>query len=675
MRRDYTAMEIAAMTKEQVFALPEGGLRITFCNGERVICKTTAVAESRFYWQLFIEYNVTGILPKHFVGNQYSTSVHLKIAGETFWTVFMNTIGQLQPGQGLDVFWELSRRIYQVGNEIYNHSVVHDAEHMSSLDIMDLIEILEHPTVASAKEMYARDEITVDEAHNIIYAFMESDDVSLIENEVARCVRCGIYSRRQIVQMIGPRAIIPDINGEAFKTPIEPGYVEGLNTYYDRAIESRTASIAYANAKGPLEDSQYNNRQCQLMGGVIRTIHPGDCGSKHPIPWQIKDKDALSRVTGKFHIDENGVPILLKGDEEHLIGTTLKIRSITTCQHHDSTSPCSICLGLSAWTTPPDTVPGHHLMIAPLAQISQTILSTKHVISSTKCLFIDIDSSNSKWLAHNPENFQEVILKKAVSKNERIAIRVPVHEAMFINDVISASSPELLVPSRITEISNLQVMVYGEDNAVKMNYDLDVSVASLGCPLSYEFLVHARNNSWELIGDYLEFDMTDWDHSFPLVISPRRGDDIMSILRDVEGFLHSFNKPGVIRAVDQRTPGDAIDALLTLMLKKIDVNFVNVEVFVRALMSRIDEMGRPTYELPVGGEPFMFITMKDAILNRSVGAALGFERQDSFLLNPASFNRQDMAVAGSELDALYGEYGGDDTINAVLDSPCEVPAG
>lgn len=65
---------------------------------------------------------------------------------------------------------------------------------------------------------------------------------------------------------------IPDINGAVFVTPIDVSYAEGLNSNYDRQIESRTASIAYANTKAPLEGSQYHNRQCQLMGSVIRSV-------------------------------------------------------------------------------------------------------------------------------------------------------------------------------------------------------------------------------------------------------------------------------------------------------------------------------------------------------------------------------------------------------------------
>ncbi len=669
MRRDYTALEIATMTREEVVSLPMGGLRITFCDGALTVCKTTAVQESWFYWQLFAEANTKGITEEHFVGNNYDTSVHKRIAGKVFWSVFYGAIGVLQPGQGLDLFWDLSRRIYQVGNEVYNSSALNDGEHLSSLDIMDVIEILEHPTVKEVKALYELGEVSVDDAHTKIYDLMGSPDISLIDNELARCVRFGIYSKRQIQQMIGPRAVIPDINGEAFKTPVVPGYAEGFNSYYDRAIESRTASIAYANAKGPLEDSQYNNRQCQMLGGVLRGIYQGDCGTSLTVPWQVRTENDLKLVAGKYRM-AGGAPVMTTGKEKELIGETLAMRSITTCGNHDSTASCAVCLGLAAWTTPPDTVFGHHLMIEPLAKISQTILSTKHVIASTKCLYVRIDNSCSRWIKHDPENFQRVMLKDAVDKGRHIKVRILQSDAMFINDVVSASDPALLVPGRITDINILQIIEYDADGVMKGNHDIDLTVAGLGCPLSHEMLLQARKAGWEMIGDSIEIDMEGWDYDLPLVVSPRRGDDIMSILRDVQGFLHSQNKPGAIRAVDHTNPGDAINSLLALMIKKIDVNFVNVEVFVRALMSRIDEFGKPTYELPVGGEPFVFVTMKDAILNRSVGAGLGFERQDTFIHNPGSYNRHNLKVPGSELDAIWGrECSSMDTVGAVFDSP------
>ena len=63
MLRDYTAYEIANMTQEQTEALPYGGLKIKFANGEVMKCKTSSVRYSWFYWQLFAEEGTNGIMP------------------------------------------------------------------------------------------------------------------------------------------------------------------------------------------------------------------------------------------------------------------------------------------------------------------------------------------------------------------------------------------------------------------------------------------------------------------------------------------------------------------------------------------------------------------------------------------------------------------------------------
>jgi hypothetical protein len=656
MRREYRAFEIACMSLEQVKLLPLGGLVITYADGTVRKHKTTKVQHSWFYWQVFAENGLDTITPNTFVGDgNFTKAEHRKMCSTLFWSIFFGKFGELQPGVGLRFFWELSRRIYEIGNEVYNDSVMNDTPYMSSLDITDLIDIMDHPVVIEAKDKFYAGIDNVDVCNDKIFDLMRSDDPLLYENEIARYVRAGLYDRRQITQMVGIRANIPDTNGVAFKTRIECGYVDGFNANIDRVIESRTASIALANAKAPLEDSQYNNRQCQLMGSVIRNITHVDCGSQFPIHYVVSDKSDLDFITGKFIILDDGKRYLVRGNEDYLIGTTVKYRSITTCVHHDQSAPCAICFGISAWTTPPGTSPGHHLMIEALARISQTILSTKHVISSTKCLYVSVLGDNARWLSLNPEDKQYVMLRpESIASKYKVSMRILREEAMFLTDVDNTEDVYGLDHSRITFVSIAQLVFHDKDNQVRSVHDVDFTVAGLGCPLSHDMLQHIKNVSWDVVGNYYEFDLTGWNPDCPVVISPRRGDDIMAILKSVKGFLDSTNKAGVVRAVDFDHPGPCIRAFHDLVKDKIDINCINAEVFVKCLMSAVDANGDPTFELPKGGEPFVFIRKHDAIKYRSVGPALGFQTQDAILFNPKSTLRTDLNIPGSELDKQWG---------------------
>ena len=120
MLRDYTAYEIANMTQEQTEALPYGGLKIKFANGEVLKCKTSAVRYSWFYWQLFAEEGTNGIMPHNFIGNEAVTQdKHLEMLSRMFWDVFISKFGvQFSPGVGMTDFWRLSSTLAAIQRSI-----------------------------------------------------------------------------------------------------------------------------------------------------------------------------------------------------------------------------------------------------------------------------------------------------------------------------------------------------------------------------------------------------------------------------------------------------------------------------------------------------------------------------------------------------------------------------
>ena len=658
MLRDYTAYEIANMTQEQTEALPYGGLKIKFANGEVLKCKTSSVRYSWFYWQLFAEEGTNGIMPHNFIGNEAVTQdKHLEMLSRMFWDVFISKFGvQFSPGVGMTDFWRLSRRTYDIVNQLYNYSVGNDMSFMVSLDVMDLINILTHPDIQEAKNLYKDGKFSADETNSNIYSKLLSDDPIFKENELAKGCRADIYSRRQIQQMVGIRGTIPDINGAVFVTPIDTSYAEGLNSNYDRQIESRTASIAYANTKAPLEDSQYHNRQCQLMGSVIRSVVHKDCGSQHAVSCTVHEGD-LKFLMGKFHMVDGKPSMITPWNFKEEVGKTLRIRSITKCMNHDTSVPCAICTGLPAWTLPPDTALGHHLMIEGLGGVSQRALSTKHIISNIKCLLLSLKGSNARWLKLDQEDNLKAYLRfNPVKKNSTLKMRIHQDDVSFINDILSVDNLEAITPSRVTQVDYVDIIEFDESGAISLVHNIDTRIEGVGCPLGRPFLAYMKEVGWELVGSDIEVDITKWDFGQLFIDCPRRGEDIMGTLRDMKTFLLGTNAPGAIRAIDFTTPDGAIRALIELLSKKVKINFSGAEAFIRCMMSRVDHNGIPTYEFPRADENFVFVKMMEAIRNRSLGPALAFQNQQDILFSCGQYLKHNLNIPGAELDYMWGDY-------------------
>lgn len=654
MRVDYTVDEIIAMSKEEMWQLPVGGLRVTFSD-KTIVCPTNIIKVNWYFWQLYKFGQLTGVSTDYYMGNiNFNGSVPRKELSKIFWDVFLRKVGGFFPGQGLDLVWDMSRRTYQIINELYNDTIFKMTGHVSTLDIMDLVAIVDNPEVIEARNEWKAGAIDTDQCHDVTWGVLTSGDPALKYNELSRGARTEIFNRRQTNQNIGPRANIPEINGEAHPSSIEHGYIEGLSSQYDRTIEACTASIAYFMAKAPLEDSEYNNRMAQFLCSVIRGVEHKDCGTKRTINFRVKDKKDLRRIRGKFRVCEGGHNHMIHGTEEELIGQVVKLRSFTQCETENPQYPCAMCVGWNAWTTPPNTVLGHHLSTEPLARISQTILSTKHVIASTKPLFLSINLENAKYMELAMDNPHEVLLRKQ-KEAESVRLRFSRDDALFLNDILDIDSVDEVLESRISAVNVIQMQYTypNKNNPVAVN--LEIGLGGFGSPLSRELLAYMREVGWDIIGTNIEVDMNGWDWALPITRTPARGADIMSVLYTFQDFVNNPKKPGAVRSCDFNHPGPAIEALMDGLSKYIDVNYAHIEVFVRALMCKLDANGQNTYELPRAGEPFMFGSMKNIILNRSQGPGMGFESHLRTMFSSSTYLKDGLFIPSTEMDYIWSE--------------------
>jgi len=646
MNRHYHVRDILAMPKNEVWALPDGGLFLTFDNGEELKVPTRSTIESSYYWKLFKYWPGAQILPRHhFQDKFYKADSHDKMSTLVLQDVFFGHHTEYLMGEGNETIWEMARKIYEITNELYNDSICMIGQHVVGLDIEDIVDILNHPGVIKAKTDYEHGRIDVEEAHNTVFSIVADTEGDLKGNVVSNGMASDNLNRRQATQVIGPRAYVPDINGESCKTPIYVGYADGLHTLYDRFRESRAAAISLYMASGPLEQSEYNNRMCQFLCGVITGVYYGDCGGSVTLPWKVAPDD-LKYLQGKVHMVEGKQKVIF-GHETDLIGKTINLRSITTCTHHDPSKPCSVCLGLNALTVPPGTNLGHHLSTEPLARISQTILSTKHVLASTKSVYLEINEGNARYLRLDPnDNFKVLFTKDVVEGN--ISLRIPLEQAAFVNDILAEVDIDELSPERISALETIQFIEYDKHGGIRSTMDVSVDIGGKGSPLTLAFLSYMRDVKWDYVGQSLEVKLNEWDYTQPFIKTPRRGEDIMSILKITTQFLHSPNDSGSVRAVDFTKPGPALRGLLDGMSSKIHVNLTHVEVFVRALMA----LGEDSYALPKGGEPFRFIRLKEAIQKRGLGAALAFEGVSDLIKDPSTYMRHMDDIPSHPLEHL-----------------------
>lgn len=641
----YHVRDILAMPKNERWAIPDTDtIMLTFDDGEQVEVATRPTIISSYYWELpnaFPGLRLTK--DHHFLDEDYGKSSHLKMATRVFWDTFMAANKAWLCGEAQHVMWDMTRMIWDIGNEIYNDTVSMLGSYAMTMDLDDLLDVILQPDVVRLKQEYREGKISIDEEHKQIFTAVRGDE-NLSGNAFNCGFRADLSKPRSFYQSIGSRAFVPDINGVTSETPIYDGYGDGLKSTYDRLVESRSASIALYMQSGPLEASEYNNRMSQLMTMVVQQVHYGDCGGAHAIEWKVEEGD-LPHLVGKCHMVD-GQPRVIFGDETDLVGTTIKLRSMMTCDNHDPAHPCSVCVGINALTAPPRTNLGYYLSTEPLARISQTILSIKHLLASTTLSKLEIKGEDNHWLRVSDETDQFTHLTKEVLTHPT-AVRFGKEATPYLNDILAVDDVYDLSLETLSSLDSIQIVLMDNKRLVRSTHTIPTTVAGKGSQLTYAFLEYMKQVGWEPVGESYEVNLENWNVDEPFLSIPRRGEDIMEVLSIATDFLHSPTGAKYPRAIDYKKPGPAARAFLYGLREKIFVNFSHVEIFVKALMAR----GDTSYALPVGGEPFRFLRMKDAIKNRGAGAAMAFEDQKAVLSDPATYLRFKDEINGTQLDA------------------------
>lgn len=650
VNRDYHIRDIMALTIPERLELPDGGLRLTFDDNTVEVFKTRSTIISSMYWDLVTLYPGLTIKPIHHQGNDHYTSgSHNKLASLVFWHTYF---ASGEPTQ--QKVWDMTKDLYQSVNNVYNIYAKELLPWVSTMSLDDMMDIFFHPITIEAKKRFEDGLITITECHDIIYTLMTSDREELKYNQVRCACVAGLLSQRQIKQMIGPRGAIPDVNGETFEHPVLPGYIEGLSTFYDSFTETRTASIALYATSSPLEASEYNNRQCQLACSVVRNITYGnesDCGGSHYLNIPV-DETLLPMLAGKYMIQDNGSLRMIIGNEKSLLGKIVKVRSLTRCSNENPQSMCLTCVGQNGLTVPPGTNAGHHLSIEPQDKISQTILSTKHVIASAVALALLMDKGNRSRFLLQDEDDKFNIRLKDTGKHQKI--RIHKDNVMFINDVFTADDITDLSINAISDVSELQICIVNDETGDIATIErVSLEVAGKGSPLAHAFLKYLKDNRWQIVGKYIEIDMIDWNYDEVVVRTNPISEDIMALFNAFKTFLHAPKDSLEPRITDYRNVEDAIVALARILSTKLKVNFTHLEVFIRPLMCK----GDTGYMLPRPDEAFRFVPIKEALQHRGMGNALGYQEQAQLLTDPEVYNRAMYEIPSTPLDDLWSSTG------------------
>lgn len=636
----FNARELASRRVEELNAELPNTFRVKFDDGMEIESTKRQVVYSAFFWTIHQQYPQTPLLFQHHVKSvlkdkPLNSSTHIQLLSNIFKSVV--TAHQLHTPESQE---HLLGLVYEVTNNVFNDVTKLAEEDVTSIDILDFIEVIEYPPIKAANESVQLEQEAIHHTYTTVLNVLNNDP-NLSHNSLAKAIRSKMVNANQVCQCVSVRGFPTEVDGHIMPIPITSNYTSGMGKLYDFIAESRSAAKSLYFSEAPLQDAEYFARRLQLLCMVIERIHYVDCGSTKFIPWRItaptldeKGKVVypgdLKFMIGKYYIDDATNQLKqITHDDPALYNQVLKIRSVVHCQHPDKHGVCEVCFGGLAKNVSRFANLGHLCAATMTQQTSQSVLSTKHLDASSVSSNIILSELAAKFFMTNRAK-NAYILKKDW-KDRNIQIVVNRDEAFGLTDIQNIDDVENINPLRVSSIEFIDI-VYKEKGE-EMTIPLAISQENRYAMLTTDFLRYLKLHRWDTDSrNNFVFNLHDWDFSLPVFQLPEMEYSYSDHSHQIAKIIES-NMKNITDRSSPHSPISTLQELFTLVNTKLNVNIAALEVIIAATMIA----SRDNYEL-ARNHPSPVLGIADLVIkNRSLSNSYAYEDQSFTLTSPRSF--------------------------------------
>lgn len=624
MSKALKGRDLLKMSCDQIWTIPHGPISLELDDG---VIETTG-KETIFSWYLWVfhqKFDRTPLLKKHHIGKRrLGNRTHAEILGDSMFDCYEVYGGQLD-------IEDLTKMVYEAVNRLYNDFTYRLEAYVSTISIMDFIDIVEDPEIKEVKNTTKPNQMSIDEAYRKINAVLK-DENKLVGNAIAKAAKSGLVPIDQIDQCVGIRGFISDIDSYIFRHPILRGYVEGITSLHDNMIESRSASKALMYTKDPLKAVEYFNRQVQMLCATFKNVHPGNCGSDRYLKFKVRSSD-LDSIEGKYYLNDEGILQRANRTDRHLIGKELKIRSLFFCRHPDRHGCCATCFGDLHLSTPRMTNQGQTSAIILGEKASQNVMSTKHLDGSSKVDPIELSDFDLQYIDYDTDPNYLKILPKFAGKNLRMILLS--REAKGLPDINYTKNVETLPLNRVTQLVEVSFTHKKDDSDELEAVTIPVSIGNRLSSLTYEMLHYIKIKGWDVNKDSdYEIDLADWDYSLPVFILPMRHLSMHDHMKSVESFIKS-----PMKSAKSMNAGTTVDEIFYQLYKltstKIKFNIAHLEVILFSNM--VTSIEGKDFDLPYNADDGQYNDFASTMKGRSMATTMAYQGQLNALIDPNSF--------------------------------------
>ena len=597
-------------------------------NGRKTIVST-------IYWDYHRQFPQLPLLPHHHIGNVvFGNSVHKKLISRPLWECF---------DQGICRDMDLLNRMAMI---IFNNVFVFTGEeleaYVTTISVLDYLELLEHPVIKEAKAEARPSTASLEQTYRQITDIIMNCP-TLNDNAVCVACRASLISVGQVLQAIGPRGFITDYDSNIFRRPVMPGYAEGLKKIADSAMESRSGTKALKVTTEPLRATEYFGRKVSLQNQYVKGLVPGDCGTSGTVEFLVTKK-SLGNLAGKVHVTADGKLEEITKQSKHLEGKLIRLRSALECKHRHEYMVCETCCGSLSYSIPSQmyykqaTRLGHISAIALCSFVTQKVMSTKHEDGSSVAEHLNIEARDAEFIKLNTTD-QSKIQFHMTLKDQSPKLVIPEQYVKYLEDINNPEVVDVKILPTTTLAAMAEIVIrrtIKNSKGVDENVDniVPTSVGPRLASFTYEFLEYLKKYGWEVdnYGDYV-IDLAHWTFSKPFLVMPQRHMNMLEYMKSISNFIEKKGRNGVFAC---KTSAEALRKLYDIVNSRANVNVLHLEILL--LSSMVTSTVRANSNCPpIGQEEESFNIHRENMFNRSMSAAMAFERHGDVIMRASSY--------------------------------------
>lgn len=459
-------------------------------------------------------------------------------------------------------------------------------------------------------DMSLTDDQTIEDIEKTTKA-AEKKMVKLIKEDKDNCFRNYVLAGRlkipQLAKMLCAVGTRPDIDKTIIPRPIKKSYIRGLQDTAEYYMETITARDAMMTKNDNLPRSGFLSRKInRLTSNIDIKYSVKDCGSDRYLNYHVENDDYLDMIDGKYYLDEktNKLKIVDYVNDKHLIGETLKIRTLITCRCKDGI--CETCVGKTSVRLR-ETRIGALPAIKCINPMSQKALSAKHDLG-TKSIAIT-NETLKKYFTNDGMDFF-IKPEYASSRNLQLIIRSDsIEDIVYTN--VDTSDDEV---NTVIALDYIAIRDHGQEFPIE-NEGMRIA-------LSDEILSNKRifseddENSENMIIQISKIENTE-DPIFYAILDTE----------EISKYLNTLIKLIDTSAVNKCTTYD--DLLVELVKVIYDSGFVDniihFECIVKSMLRSDSCKSLPPDWSVNGNVNYKILKISDAIMNKDLYTAIEYQ--------------------------------------------------